>query len=373
MKYRERFENTIRHRPVDRVPFDLAGTALTGLTHTETQDALRSFLGIGAKYDGWYRKFDERILQRFDIDFRRVGGILEPASPLSKAISNTEHTDCWGVTRVFTGTYWDIKHSPLKGADIGDLDRFPWPRAADIDTAKIIAFKEQARRLYEETEYVVCGEHPVLGILELGCWMCGFDDFLLKMALEPEFVYRFFDKVLEYQKDVIKLYYGAIGGYIHFTTSGDDFGTQNGPFVSPGMFGEMIRPYYKDRIRYTKEFTSAYFFQHTCGSVHSLIPHLIDAGVDILNPIQPGARDMEPERLKRDYGNSITFWGGIDTQHVLPEGTAEDVRREVWKVLDAMGGSGYVLSPAHNIQPDVPTQNIVAIYDAAREYYQGKA
>lgn len=373
MNYRERFEATIKHKPVDRVPFDLAGTSLTGMEHNESIERLRQYLGFTSKYDGWYEKFDERILKFFDIDIRRVGDILEPESPLACSISDKEFTDCWGITRVYTGLYWDIKKPPLKGANIEDLDIYPWPTAENIDLKKIDHYREQAKKLYNETDYVVCAEHPVFGVLELGCWMCGFDDFLLKMALEPEFVIRFFDIVLEYQKRVIDIYYGALGHYIHFTTSGDDFGTQTGPFMSPAMFEELVKPYYKERINYTKKYTNAYYFHHTCGSVYTLIPHLIDAGVDILNPIQPGAKDMEPEKLKSTYGEKITFWGGIDTQHILPEGSKENVNEEVYRVLDAMSANGgYVLAPAHNIQPDVPPENVVAIFESGKQYFGKK-
>ena len=373
MNYRERFEATIKHQAVDRVPFDLAGTSLTGIEHPQTREKLRQVLGLSEKYDGWYQKFDERILEYFDIDIRRVGDILEPESPFAGYISKDEHIDCWGVTRVFTGMYWDIKNPPLKDATIEDLDRYQWPQAEKIDMKKIEEYREQARKLYNETNYVVCAEHPMYGVLELGCWMCGFDDFLLRMALEPEFVIKFFDKVLNYQKKVIEIYYGAVGEFIHFTTSGDDFGTQTGPFMSPVMFDELVKPYYKERISYTKKFTKGYYFHHTCGSVYPLIPHLIDARVDILNPIQPGAKDMEPEKLKKDYGDSITFWGGIDTQHILPYGTREDVKNEVTRVLSALSeNGGYVLSPAHNIQPDVPAENIVAMYEAGKEYFKNK-
>lgn len=370
MNYRERFEATLKHRPVDRVPFDLAGTSLTGMEYMESIDRLRKFLGLSGKYEGWYRKFDERILKYLDIDIRRVGDILSPESPRACQTSECEATDCWGITRVFTGLYWDIKNPPLKGADIDDLDRYPWPQAEKIDMKQMDEYREQAKKLYSETDYVVCAEHPVYGVMELGCWMCGFDEFLLKMAIEPEFVLKFFDKVLEYQKKVIEIYYGAIGEYIHFTTSGDDFGTQTGPFISPKMFEELVKPYYKERIRYTKKFTRAYYFHHTCGSVYTLIPHLIDAGADILNPIQPGAKDMETDKLKEAYGDYITFWGGIDTQYVLPYGSREDVKTEVFKVLDVMSqNGGYVLAPAHNIQPDVPPENIVAMFEAGMEYF----
>lgn len=370
MNYRERFEATVNHKPVDRVPFDLAGTSLTGMEHPESIEKLKQLLGFTGKYDGWYQKFDERILKYLDIDIRRVGDILSPESPLAGRKSEYENTDCWGITRVFTGVYWDIKNPPLKGASIEDLDNYPWPQPDKIDMKLIEEFREQARKLYNETDYVVCAEHPVFGVLELGCWMCGFDDFLLRMALEPEFVIKFFDKILDYQKKVIDIYYGAVGEYIHFTTSGDDFGTQTGPFISPSMFEELIKPYYSERISYTKKYTKTRYFHHTCGSVYPLIPHLIDAGVDILNPIQPGARDMEPDKLKKAYGDRITFHGGIDTQYVLPNGTVEDVKNEVFRVLDIMShNGGYILSPAHNIQPDVPPENIAAIFEGAREFY----
>jgi uroporphyrinogen decarboxylase len=137
------------------------------------------------------------------------------------------------------------------------------------------------------------------------------------------------------------------------------------------MFETLVKPYYEERIAYTKKFTKARYFHHTCGSVYSLIPHLIGAGVNILNPIQPGARDMEPEKLKKAYGDQLTFWGGIDTQHTLPYGTKEEVKEEVWRILDAMGAErgGYVLAPAHNIQPDVPPENIIALFEAGREYF----
>jgi uroporphyrinogen decarboxylase len=373
MTPRQRFAATLAHQPVDRAPFDLAGTSLTTVEHADTVRRMRSLLGIPGEYDGRYQPFDEDVLQALDIDFRRVGNILFPKSSLARRISDTEQVDGWGVKRRFTGLYWDIVEPPLRGATVDDLERFPWPRAEDIDQAVIDGYAREAKRLYDETDAVVCGEHPVWGVLEIGCWMCGFDEFLFRMAADPDFVRRFFDIWLDYQKKVIARYYGALGRYIHFTMSGDDFGTQNAPFVSPEMFAEFVKPCYAERIRYTHEFTDAHYWHHTCGSVFSLVPHLIDAGVAILNPIQPGALDMEPARLRRAYGDRLTFHGGIDTQHVLPEGTVNDVKAHVRSVLDDMAhNGGYVLAPAHNIQRDVPAENILAIYEAGREYFAEK-
>jgi hypothetical protein len=139
-------------KKTDRVPFDLAGTSLTGMEHSESVELLKQALGITGKYDGWYNKFDERILKRLDI--------------------------------AFTGMYWDICNPPLKDASIDDLDKYPWPKAENINPMQIDEYKAQAKKLFTETVYVVCAEHPVFGIPELGCWMCGFDDFLLKNIIE---------------------------------------------------------------------------------------------------------------------------------------------------------------------------------------------
>lgn len=223
----------------------------------------------------------------------------------------------------------------------------------------------------ENSDYVICGEHPVYGIFELGCWMCGFEDFLMKSVLDTDFVKRFFEIILEYQRKIIEVYYGAIGPYVHYTSSGDDFATQASSFISPDMFRELIKPYFKERISYTKKFTQAAFLHHSCGNVYHLIPELIDSGVEILNPIQPVSEDMNPEKLKNSYGDRICFHGGIDTQAILPFGTEGEIRNEVKRVIDVMSQyGGYIFAAAHNIQEDVPPENLVRMFKFAREVYK---
>ena len=362
MTRRERFERTMKKLPVDRVVRDLAGTPQTGIEANVTE-GLKKLLGIEGEYTGPYSAYDERILEALDIDIRKVGTLFEPESPNTKMIGKRAY-DCWGVGREFTGMYWDIVENPLRGCDMETVKTFPFPDASGIDKRQIEQFKEEAKRLYYDTDYVVCAEHPTYGVMEIGCWMMGFDDYFLKLALEPELIECFSNRVKKYQQDVFELYYGALGDYIHFTTCGDDYGTQNGPFLSKDMFDEMILPYIKWRVKYIKSMTKGYFWQHSCGSVYSVIPSLIEAGVDILNPIQPGAKDMEPEKLKAAYGDKMVFWGGIDTQHLLVEGTPEQVKEEVRRVIKAMNGTGYVLAAAHNIQSDVPAENVLALYQA---------
>lgn len=364
MTYRDRFSKAVSHQTVDRAPFDFDGTPMSLVLSDKLM------YDIAAQLDIRDENPMEAILRTFDIDFRRVGHMPTPYSPLAKTFSPIHNMDVWGVERKLIDTEMQITNAPLKNATIEDLEDFPWPQVSTIDPKEISAIRDQAKRLYEETPYVVSAEHPCYGVLELGCWMCSFDDFLLRLALEPEFVEAFFDHVYNYQRDIIDLYYGAIGDYIHLTTSGDDFGTQNGPFMSPGMFEELIAPYYRKRIALTKAYTNAIFFHHSCGSVYKLIPAMLDAGVEILNPIQPNAKDMEPERLKKSFGDQLTFWGGVDTQHVLPNGSVEDVREHVRQILDVFGNEGgYVFAPAHCLQHDVPAENVIAMFCEAKEYY----
>jgi uroporphyrinogen decarboxylase len=318
---------------------------------------------------GKARKLDERILKRLDIDTRSVGTILTPPDSQFQIISDTEYVDEWGVRRVFTGLYWDIVESPLKGSSIEDLDKFQWPNPESVDRKLIEQFAASAKDLYENTDYIICGEHPLYGIFELGCWMCGFEDFMIKMATDEEYVNKFFEIILDYQKKIIEIYYSAIGPYIHYTSSGDDFATQSSLFVSPVMFHRLIKPYFAERIRYTKEFTKAAFLHHSCGSVFPIIEELIECGVDILNPIQPKAKNMEPWRLKETYGDKIIFHGGIDTQDILPNGTKENIEAAVKETIEIMEkDGGYLFAAAHNIQEDVPPQNIICMFEAARKY-----
>jgi len=319
---------------------------------------------------GKVRRLDERLLKHFDIDTRSVGEIFIPFDSQYKVISENEYIDEWGIKRVFTGgVYWEQVSWPLKGATIEDLDKFDWPNPDSIDRNLVEEAAAEAKRLYQETDYIVCAEHPIYGVFELGCWMCGFDDFLLRMGIEPEFVLKFFDKIWAYQKRVIEIYYGALGKYIHYTSSGDDFATQVSLFCSVGMFNDMIKPYLKKRIAYTKLFTDAAFLHHSCGSVFSLVPELVDAGVEILNPIQPKASMMSPKNLKDSYGNMITFHGGIDTQEILPFGNKESVERAVRETIEIMNrNGGYIFAAAHNLQEDVPPENIVYMFEAARKF-----
>jgi len=368
MTHRERFCKAVTHQPVDRAVFDLCGSPQTAVDYPSTRDRLKEILHITGNDQGGYR-VDERILQAFDIDTRLCGGCPIPATKYCRHENGVSY-DSFGIGRRLVGDHSEMCHHPLKDATIDDVMAHEFPDPDRIDLSRVQAWADKAEHLKKHTDYAVIAEHPVYGVFEIGCWMFGFDDYLYRLAAEPEVVHAFSRRFLDYQKAVIKKYYTALGRFIDCTTSGDDFGTQTGPFMSTAMFDEFVTPYFKERVAYTKTFTGAFFKHHTCGSVHNFIPSLIACGVDVLNPIQPGVYRMEHARLKNDYGSQIAFWGGIDTQHLLPRGTVDEVKAEVRRVLSIMDrNGGYILSPAHTIQHDVPAENVVAIYEGAKEFY----
>ncbi len=353
--YRDRFVCAINHQPVDRPPMDLAATDMTEVMGGV--ERLADVLGVA--------RDREAVLRALDIDFRSVGGVLIPSGPLACRLSDTEYVDGWGIGYRLTGGEYQIVHHPLAEADCDDLDAYPWPDPDAIPEETYTALGYQAKYLHDRTPYVVCARHPVFGILELGCWMCGYDGFLERMAADSEFVERFFDHVERWQIAVESRYFAAVGPYVHMTTSGDDFGTQNAPLISPAMFASMVAPRLRCRIERIRTYTDAVFFHHTCGAVKPLIPALISCGVQVLNPIQPTAADMDPVSIKRQYGDQLVLHGAVDTQHLLRVEPPDVVASEVRRLVSALGErGGYILAPAHVIHTDIPDACAVAMYTA---------
>ncbi|MFC1671505.1 uroporphyrinogen decarboxylase family protein [Planctomycetota bacterium] len=357
MNSRERFECAMGHRNPDRVPIDIGGTPLTGM-RPHCRERLRRLLGFSGD--------DEKILEWAGTDFRSVGAIVDLPSAHTRSISPRANTNCWGIRKDCIDGEWQITQNPLRGASLDDLKSYQWPEA-HVDETQLACWENQAKILREQDRYVVVAGHPVYGILELGCWMCGYDEFFLKLAADTDFVRFFFDKVLEIQLAVSEQYYSVLGPYIDLTTSGDDFGSQNGPLLSPTMFESLIAPYFSARIKRTKEVGRCYYWHHTCGSIAKLLDQIIGCGVDILNPIQTSAAEMDPASLKERCGDRLVFWGAVDVQQFLPRATREEIPVHVGELIRILGEhGGYVMAPAHEIQDDVPAENIAAWIDAVR-------
>lgn len=367
MNSRERFECAMAHEIPDRVPLDIGGTPLTGM-RPRCQEKLLDLLGFPGCTVEFGQGVDERILQWAGGDFRTVGNILSLPSKHTRAIGPECNVDCWGVRRDLVEGEMQITESPLRGASVEDLKAYAWPEGR-VDDEVLDALVARAKELHDRGHHVVVAGHPVFGVLELGCWMCGYDGFLIKLALEPDFVRTFFDIVLRIQLDVIDQYYAALGPWIDVTTSGDDFGSQNGPLVSPAMFDALIVPYFSERIRRTKDVAKCYYWHHTCGSVFRLLDQIIACGVDILNPIQTSAAEMKPRELKDRFRDRIVFWGGVDVQQFLPRARPEEIPRCIEGLISTLGeGGGYIMAPAHQIQDDVPPENIIAWVEAVHRH-----
>jgi len=199
--------------------------------------------------------------------------------------------------------------------------------------------------------------------------LTGYEKWFIDMKLNPEFYFALSDKLLEIGFGMIDNFIATVGDCLDIVVTYDDMGTQEGLFCSHKDYVKFIKPYEKRMIERIKKYTNAKILRHSCGSIYEVIPDYIEIGVDILNPVQPLAKNMEPWRLKKEFGKYLTFCGGIDIQRLLPYGTVEEVKQGVKEVIKAYApGGGYILAPSHNIEPDTPPENIVAMYEAAKEY-----
>ena len=366
MTSEERFRAAVEHRSPDRVPIDLGATGLTGM-RPRCQERLLDVLGQNTRIVPTNSGVDERILDWAGTDFRSVGHIVSLPSSHTRQLGSDGSVDCWGIRRERVGGEVQITGSPLAGATREDLATYSWPEPV-VEDALLDDWVAEAKRLHRETDYVLIAQHPVLGIVELGCWLCGYDDFLFRLAGDQDFVRDFFDRVLRIQLRIAEQYYAPLADYIELTTSGDDFGIQTGPFMSPAMFAELVAPHFAERIRVTKLLGRCLYWHHSCGSVAKLLPQIIDCGVDILNPVQTSAADMAPERLKDRFGERIVFWGAIDIQDFLRTATPAEVREGTADLIRVLGANGgYVTAPAHEVQDDVPAENIVAWIETAQQ------
>jgi len=203
------------------------------------------------------------------------------------------------------------------------------------------------------------------------CWyMRGLENLFIDMAAQPEVLEAIIDRTLAFWLDWFRLFLDEAGDVVDIIMIGDDLAGQNGPLFMPATYRGIVKPRQKRLVQYIKSRTRAKIWYHSCGAVLEYLPDLVDNGIDILNPVQISARGMDPARLKAGWGDQLSFWGGaIDAQHVLPHASPGEVREHVRRNLAAFKpGGGYVFNNVHNIQADVPPENILAMYDAAYEF-----
>ncbi|HSB69721.1 MAG TPA: uroporphyrinogen decarboxylase family protein [Candidatus Methylomirabilis sp.] len=374
MTHRERVLTALRHQAPDRVPVDLGGT-LASTINIHAYRRLMAHLGFGADPPVSYLSRrsnsvlpDERLLQYLDVDCRAVVLDSPDANPERELPDGTLH-DEWGITWSHLGTGQHFintagpfcQHEP----DPSLIEKFAWPDP--LDPGRFRTLRRQAETLRAASDAAIILVLGV-GVVHQIQFMRGYAAALEDLLAAPDFVGAFMDRYADFWVRMTERALQEVGDLVDLAMFGDDLGTQHGPVMSPALYRRLIKPCHGRMVQAVKRFDKPVLL-HTCGSVAAFIPDLIEVGFDALHPIQVSARDMDSARLKREFGQDITFWGAIDTQRVLPMGTPEDVRQEVQRRIADLGpGGGYVLGAVHNVQAEVPPQNILAMVEAAREF-----
>jgi uroporphyrinogen decarboxylase len=379
MTSRERMKTVFNHQEPDRIPIDLGGFQ-TGI-HKNAYKELLDHLGIKEEIvmlDPVQQivKPSETILQKFHIDVRYIVS-HGPDSFKGGIEINERNGRIWHDLKDEFGVVWsmpddqqlymDISHHPLANANNEDITSYPFPDGTDKSRFK--GTREEALKLKNETDYAI--STGIGGVIYESCWyLRGLEQWYCDMLVDPGFCEKLMDQILKYWYNYYTGFMEAVGDIVDVVMVGDDIAGQSGPLFSPDFYRSVIKPRQKKLIGHIHSLTKAKIWYHTCGSCVEYIPDLIDIGVDIINPVQTSARDMDPYQLKKKFGNNIVFWGGgIDSQHILPFVKPEQIKQEVRKVLDIFKpGGGYVFNNIHNIQSGVPPENIVAMYEAAYEY-----
>ena len=372
MTHRERVRAAISHQQPDRVPIDLAGTRDSSIV-VEGYERLKKHFGVRDQNrlcSKMMRVVDvhETILQRLDIDTRSIfSGALAPDTAALDA--EDSYVDAWGVERVKPAGcfYYEQQQFPLSGnTSVSDIARHPWPDPDDPQLTE--GLKERASWIRAHTDCATILTLPA-PFVHLSQYLRGFEDWYRDFLLNTTVLDALSDAVIEITMRMARNILAEVGDQADVVICADDLGAQNGLQVSHEHYLRHIRARHEKYFRQIHEMTDARLLFHSCGSVAAAIDDFIETGVDVLNPVQVTAAGMDPVELKKKYGGRLAFWGAMDTQGVLPRGSVGDVRRMVEERIEQLGaGGGYVLSSCHNIQPDVPLANILAMFEHAREY-----
>lgn len=371
MTPKERVLATINHKTPDRIVTELSSTECTTISKTAYL-SLKKLLGVPVGGEEFIREdmqtchVDETILEFLGTDLRGI-----PAHPdfPRKILNDKEYVDHFGIGYRMpeNGLYYDMVSHPLKNMDeLEEMLDYVWPDP--IAPHAVTGLREKAKKLHDENKYAIVGDITNSGIFEPSHFLRGFQNFLEDLLADEDICHFLLEHMLQYQCARWDQYLAEVGEYLDIIFFGDDLGTMQSLLMSPETYRRVVKPYQKRYFNYVKSKTHAKVMYHTCGSVAKLIPDFIEIGVDILNPVQVNAKDMDTKRLKQEYGKDICFCGSVDTSTVLPHGTIDDVRAEVARRIDDLGPEGLILNSVHVLQADVPPQNIVAMYRAAKEY-----
>ena len=399
MTSRERILLTLKHKEPDRVPIDLGGMRSSGI-HAIAYNKLKRYLNCEDKS---VRIFDlgqqlavvddeirERVtsdvveLKRLDggfgtrinswkqIDLFLDGGeYYVPTDFNPKVLADGSFAiEIEGKIVALMpkgGYYFDSRYAPLANAsERKEIDIILSNR---ITGEELDFLEAQAREIKNNTDCAILGSFGG-NFMEMGHMLFGYQEFMVSLILNKSFIEYFLSKLEEKYLEEIELYLNRVGKYIDIIVLGDDYGTQEGLQISLEMFRQLFKPHLKALCDFIEKRSDVYIFLHSCGSVSKLIPDFIDAGIQILNPVQTSAKGMSPEFLKREFAKDIVFWGGgCDTQRILPFGTLEEVENDVKKRIDIFAPKGgFVFAAIHNIQQEVSPEKCLRLFDTARDY-----
>ncbi len=393
MTSRERVLTAVAHKEPDRVPLDLGGSRVTSINPIP-YCGLRKALGIESNpprvIDVWQMLVwvEQPVVERLGIDVlpvprliedfgMRIDGfipwILDDGTPVRMPVNFAPIREQDGslgiyldgelVARKTTSSPFFDRMVEFKSYDpLPPVESFPMPLFTEEDLSWR---RRYATTLRAETDKAIMGEFGPI----LGRWG-SYQEWMMTIAADPDYVRAFYERKVENLLANARLYADAVGDSIDIVWFGEDFGTQQGLMIAPEVFDTVVAPYYRRLYDWIHAHTGWKVFYHCCGGIYPIIPTLINIGVDILNPVQVEAAGMEAGRLKSEFGDRLTFWGGgIDTQGTLPLGTAARIRSQVRDRIRTFGpGGGFVFTPSHNIQQDVPSENLIAMFDALREF-----
>lgn len=417
MTSRERLIKTLNHQQPDRVPLDLGGTSQTGISASALYQ-LRKALGLEEKPILVHEP--SQILGMVDNDvLKKLGAdVIGLWNPYTFMGFKNEKWKPWkmpdGTPTLMSGNFeYDVDENgvtycypqgdrsarpsmklPAGGHFFDNIDRSGDFDEDDLDPRRDYAedfkvfddetakyFEKESKRLYEETDYGIVGMCGGAGFgdvsmlpgahLKNPIGIRKMEDWLVAHILYPDYILEVFEMQAEVALKNLEIYKQAVNDRVQVVwISGTDFGTQNFEFMSPDNYRKFYKPFQKRVNDWVHKNTNWKTFYHTCGSIVNLLDDMVDAGIDILNPVQCSAAGMNPEMLKEKYGNKLVFWGGgVDTQQVLPFGTPEEVRVQVRERLEIFSkGGGFIFNTIHNIVGKTPVENLLAMYETVVEF-----
>jgi uroporphyrinogen decarboxylase len=377
MTGKERVLKAISHSEADRVPIDLGSSIATSI-NVKAYIALLELLGYKDERIEFSNvlsrlaKVDKKIIRRFSIDTCGIFPKLIFIEDFLQQNDGSSVIDEWGIKWFMpknSGHYYDMIYHPLENCSIEYFSQYKWVNGTNPD--RFTDMELQIKEALLEQNALVLGATIGNGIFQTGNWLEGYYDFLCDVASRSSKAEMIMEKILEIKIAYWETVLNKWGPKLDIVFELDDLGMQSGLLISPETYKTMIKPRQKLLFEFIKKKSPHIKIMfHSDGSIKPLIPHLIETGIDILNPVQISAFDMNPADLKKEFGNDITFWGGgIDTQYTLPKGTPDQIEYEIRKNLEILApGGGFVFAPVHNIQEEVPPENIIKMFETVLKY-----